>query len=119
MITCDERPDEGPPLRCMTVSEGASVPRTARLVPTKLRPPVVDARIRRRDRVDRLLDEGKRITLVVAPAGYGKTVAVAQWAEHVATPVAWLTIDAHDRPSERFWSYVAAALGAAIPGLGR
>ena len=89
-----------------------------RLAPTKLRPPLVEGRTERRDRIDALLDKGKRITLVVAPAGYGKTVAVAQWAERATAPVAWLTIDAHDRPAERFWRYVAAAFGSAVPTLG-
>jgi ATP/maltotriose-dependent transcriptional regulator MalT len=89
-----------------------------RLAPTKLRPPLVDARIKRRDRIDTLLAGGQQITLVVGPAGYGKTTAVAQWSERVSAPLAWLTIDSHDGTAERFWRYTAAALRSADPMLG-
>jgi LuxR family maltose regulon positive regulatory protein len=83
-----------------------------------LRPPAIAARVQPRPRISALLDGDTRIVAVVGPAGYGKTVAVAQWAETAGIPVAWLTIDPHDRPAARFWRYVAAALSTAVPTLG-
>lgn len=51
-----------------------------------------------------------RLTLVTAPAGFGKTTAVAQWAGQKGLPVAWLSLDGSDNDPVRFWTYVAAAL---------
>ena len=56
--------------------------------------------------------------LVVAPAGFGKTVAVSQWAQDVDQPVAWYTVDEHDRTAARFWRYLAASLGRGDPRIG-
>lgn len=52
------------------------------------------------------------LTLAVAPAGWGKTTLLAQWArdEVGAHPVGWLTLDASDNVSHRFWTYVITAL---------
>jgi LuxR family maltose regulon positive regulatory protein len=90
-----------------------------RLAPTKVRPPAVDERLRRRPRLDEMLDESARISLVVAPAGYGKTIAVAHWVDGRQVPVGWYTIDEQDRPAARFWRYVATAVGRALPKLGQ
>lgn len=73
-----------------------------------------------RPRLTRLLDAGARgpVTLVAAPAGWGKTVLLGAWARaRPDQPVAWYTIEAGDGP--RFWAYVAAALarhGVRVPG---
>ncbi|GFJ84619.1 LuxR family transcriptional regulator [Phytohabitans houttuyneae] len=72
-----------------------------------------------RPRLTRLLDAGARgpVTLVAAPAGWGKTVLLGTWARaQPDLPVAWYTVEAGDGP--RFWTYVGAALGrhgAAVP----
>ena len=52
-----------------------------------------------------------------APAGYGKSVVLADWARHHATEVAWVTLDATDNDPARLWSAVRAALRscAAVP----
>ena len=91
---------------------------TVPLAPTKIRPPVTDERSTRRSRVDTLLDNGARVTLLIAPAGYGKTTAVAQWVQQRSQPVAWFTIDVFDDSPPRFWRYVAAALRRAVPEVG-
>src|SRR5262249_4737334 len=64
------------------------------------------------------LEEGldRGLVLVCAPAGYGKTVAVADWARRGGRPVAWLSLDAGDNDPVRFWRYVVAAVGPARPG---
>ncbi|MFN8028400.1 MAG: LuxR C-terminal-related transcriptional regulator [Acidimicrobiia bacterium] len=62
-----------------------------------------------------------RLTLVSAPAGFGKTTLVTEWAAAVADTdlaVAWVALDAHDDDPVTFWSYVFAAVDVAVPGLG-
>ena len=72
-----------------------------------------------RPRLTRLIDAGARgpVTLVAAPAGWGKTVLLGAWARaQPDQPVAWYTVEAGDGP--RFWAYVGAALargGVAVP----
>lgn len=63
-----------------------------------------------------------RLTLVSAPAGFGKTTLVAQWLHQPAAAqqasVAWLALDNYDDDPNRFWQYVVAALQTAVPHLG-
>jgi LuxR family maltose regulon positive regulatory protein len=66
------------------------------------------------------LDEGfkRKLTLVSAPAGFGKTILLSDWAQNVArpedhrapTPVAWLSLDGGDNDPIRFWGHVLTAL---------
>ena len=58
------------------------------------------------------------LVLVSAPAGYGKTVALAEWARRRRGPAAWLSLDAGDNDPARFWRHVVAALDRARPGIG-
>jgi LuxR family transcriptional regulator, maltose regulon positive regulatory protein len=55
--------------------------------------------------------------LVCAPAGFGKTALLADWARSGARPVAWLGLDAGDNDPARFWRYVVAALDRVQPGI--
>jgi LuxR family maltose regulon positive regulatory protein len=61
----------------------------------------------------RLLDRAAPVTLVCAPAGFGKTLLLADWARSVGA--AWVRVGAEDRDAEVFWSAVLGALGAAVP----
>jgi LuxR family maltose regulon positive regulatory protein len=61
------------------------------------------------------------LTLVSAPAGFGKTTLLTEWL--AAAPgdgrlVAWLSLDERDNDPVLFWSYVVAALQTAVPGVG-
>src|SRR5690348_6554941 len=56
------------------------------------------------------------LTLISAPAGYGKTTLLAEWLDTLAAPAAWLTADAGDRDSQRFVTYLIASLDRAVPG---
>ena len=56
---------------------------------------------------------GQELTLVCAPAGFGKTSLLGDWARHARRPVAWLSLDAGDDDPVRFWRYVVAALDRA------
>lgn len=59
-----------------------------------------------------------RLTLVSAPAGFGKSSALAEWIQHApGIPVAWLSLGAADNDPARFLSYVIAALQKAVPGV--
>lgn len=66
------------------------------------------------------LDEGLRgrLTLISAPAGFGKSVLASQWAAACERPVAWLSLDAGDSDPTRFVAYVIAALQGIAPGAG-
>jgi LuxR family maltose regulon positive regulatory protein len=57
------------------------------------------------------------LTLVCAPAGFGKTSLLAEWASGRPQPVAWLSLDLGDSDPARFWRYVAAALDRLRPGV--
>ncbi len=90
------------------------------LLRAKLRPPVVPEHLVRRPRLLRLLDDAVSapLTLVVAPAGVGKTVLVSSWAAQSTVPTAWLSMDEADRDGRRLWSGVIAALETLRPGCG-
>ena len=81
----------------------------AKLQPPRLPPGVVV----RATLLDRLARPGAALTAIVAPAGYGKTTVAAQLAERLDGPTAWLSLEPADGEPVRFWTYVAAALGAA------
>ena len=57
------------------------------------------------------------MTLVCAPAGFGKTSVLAEWTRIRPQPVAWLSLDHSDSDPARFWRYVAAALDRPRPGI--
>ena len=59
------------------------------------------------------------LTLVAAPAGYGKTTAVRAWCASLDASVAWVTLDAGDNDPVRLWRYVATAVDRVRSGLGR
>ncbi|MDF1522412.1 MAG: hypothetical protein P1P87_06270, partial [Trueperaceae bacterium] len=51
-----------------------------------------------------------RLTVVAAPAGFGKSTLVSAWTARTRLPVAWLSLDADDNDPVRFLSYLTAAL---------
>ena len=87
------------------------------LIAAKLhRPPVRPGAIRRSSLIERLAQETSGpIVSVVAPAGYGKTTLLAQWAERNGQAFAWVSVDEHDNDPKVLLSYVAAALDAVQP----
>ena len=61
--------------------------------------------------VERLLQGAERaLTLISAPAGFGKTTLLAQWLAQSGMPVAWLSLEPEDNDPTRFLSYLIAAL---------
>jgi LuxR family maltose regulon positive regulatory protein len=79
-----------------------------------------------RPRLSERLDRGAEstLTLVSAPAGFGKTTLLAEWlAGWLAAPAgaraaAWLSLDPSDNHPPTFWTYLLAALRTAVPGVG-
>ena len=88
------------------------------LLATKLHVPRPRPGFVPRPRLADRLDEGlgRGLVLVCAPAGYGKTVLLADWARHGGEPAAWLSLDAGDNDPARFWRHAVAALDGPCPG---
>ncbi len=76
----------------------------------------------RRRLVDRLVTASRLpLTVLSAPAGFGKTTLLTEWLAGTAaegTAVAWLSLDRRDNDPVLFWTYLVSALQAAVPGLG-
>ncbi len=82
------------------------------LLSTKLHLPRSHVQLVPRSHLVERLQQGVTgsLTLVSAPAGFGKTTLLAQWLTQSSTPVAWLSLEAEDNDPIRFLSYVIAAL---------
>lgn len=99
---------------------------SVQLLQTKLRPPLAHpVRIARPQLVARLnadlLANGRfsrRLTLISAPAGYGKTTLALDWLADAGLPAAWLSLDEQDNDPLRLLNYLVAAAEQAQPGAG-
>jgi len=81
-----------------------------------LRPLVRPGTIRRSSLPGRLAaDDSHPVVSVVAPAGYGKTTLLSQWAEADSQAFAWVSVDEADNDPRVLLAYVAAALDAVEP----
>ena len=97
-------------------------PKPYEILSTKLEIPCISPRILQRNRLTRLLQNGlgRRITLIVAPTGYGKTTLLSEWVTFLATTnwrTAWVSLDSFDNTPLRLWSYITSALHKAYPKL--
>lgn len=63
--------------------------------------------------------QNHKITLITAPAGYGKTTAVLKWLETVPLPSACLSLDAEDNDAIVFWRYLCAALDSIFSNISK
>ena len=93
------------------------------LVETKLYLPRLRRSLVARPRLSGRLSRGSdaRLTLISAPAGFGKTTVLTTWLSATVTEnrsVAWLSLDESDRQPATFWTYVITALQTAVPGVG-
>jgi LuxR family transcriptional regulator, maltose regulon positive regulatory protein len=107
--------------RSMTTAVEAAAPERDRLLATKLHVPGPRPGFLVRPRLLERLTQGTthEFTLVCAPAGFGKTSLLGDWARRSRQPVAWLSLDGGDGDPARFWRYVAAALDGLRPGVGQ
>ncbi len=91
------------------------------LLATKLHRPQVAPEVVRRDHLVQQLAGGRtyRLTLISAPAGYGKSTAAALWIEQEERPAAWLSLDEHDGALGVFVTYLVAAIRETYIGFGQ
>jgi LuxR family transcriptional regulator, maltose regulon positive regulatory protein len=112
--------------RARRAGEGVDVADEAtvglRLLRSKLTPPQARKGVASRGQLlDRLREgRGRKLTLVCAPAGYGKTTVLAQWceADRDRTPFVWMSADESDSDPVRLWSHLIAGLQAVHPRAG-
>jgi len=91
------------------------------LLKTKTYRPLVRPELVSRPHLMRRMDDGfnSKLTVVSAPAGYGKTTLVSAWAAECKCPVAWLSLDEEDNDPVRFLTYVITAAQTIRPNLGQ
>lgn len=109
-------PDTTPP------SSAASTP-SLHLLTTKISFPLARLHMVPRPRLTQRMHAAiwGPLTLIAAPAGWGKTTLLHAWsaeADRGAWPLAWVSLDASDNDPIRFWTYVIAALNTLHPGVG-
>jgi LuxR family maltose regulon positive regulatory protein len=92
---------------------------TAILV-TKLYVPPPPSKVVLRPRLMERLNEGlhRKLTLISAPAGFGKTTLVSEWVAGCGRPAAWLSLDEGDSDPARFLTYLVAALQTVSKDIG-
>jgi LuxR family transcriptional regulator, maltose regulon positive regulatory protein len=79
--------------------------------------------VSRRQLLKRLNDSFQhKLTLICAPAGFGKTTLLSEWLAQMPHPITWLSLDPGDSDPQRFWRYVIAACqrfqeGVGVPAL--
>jgi LuxR family maltose regulon positive regulatory protein len=87
---------------------------------TKIQIPPQTRHMVRRARLVDALEHGipdHKLVLISAPAGYGKTTLLAQWARTSSLRVAWLSLDEEDNDPDRFFRYLLAAWETVHPGI--
>lgn len=102
----------------------ASAGASPSILSTKLFIPPLGARVIARARIlERIQRERDNpLTLIVAPAGYGKSTVASQWANsrmEAGERVSWLSLDVEENDVTRFLTYLIAAVQSALPGVGQ
>src|SRR5215207_8447360 len=119
--------DPDPHARARKPERGLAARRLPRmthpLMATKLYVPKLRRGLVARPRLLERMGNGAeaRLTLVSAPAGFGKTTVLAAWLYEASAEgrcVAWLSLDAADNEPASFWTYVVTAVQGAVPGVG-
>src|SRR5690242_12965157 len=94
----------------------------APVLATKLYIPPPRPKLVSRPRLIEQLNGGLRraagVTLISAPAGFGKTTLVSEWLAQCGQPAAWLSLDEGDNDPGRFLAYLAAAMQTIAPKVG-
>ena len=93
---------------------------SAPILATKLYVPPPQPKAVLRPRLVERLNEGlhRKLILVSAPAGFGKTTLLSEWVAGCGRPAAWLSLDEGDSDPTRFLSYLVAALQTIAPNIG-
>jgi len=87
------------------------------IISTKLNRPPVPADMVPREALYSRLEEGRQLplSLITAPAGYGKTTLISHWLQTREQPSAWLSLDKEDSDLRVFLSYLVAAARTVVP----
>src|SRR4051794_4219554 len=93
------------------------------LLESKYRVPVGRPDAVARPRLEERLDAVLRVPLTVlsAPAGFGKTTMLTEWLASLVDQrphIGWLSLDARDNDPALFWTYVVATMRTAVEGVG-
>jgi LuxR family maltose regulon positive regulatory protein len=90
------------------------------ILATKLYIPPPQPRVVLRPRLIEQLNESlhRKLTLISAPAGFGKTTLLSEWVAGCELPAAWLSLDEADNDPTRFLAYLVAALQTIAPNIG-
>ena len=90
------------------------------ILATKLYVPASRPKIVLRPRLIEQMNKGlhRKLTLISAPAGFGKSTLVSEWIASCGRPVAWLSLDEGDNDFTRFLTYLIAALQTILPMIG-
>ena len=92
------------------------------ILATKLYIPPPPSKVVARSRLIKQLSEGvttgHKLTLISAPAGFGKSTLVSGWIVSCGRPAAWLSLDENDNDPARFLIYLIGALQTILPNLG-
>src|SRR6266487_4618100 len=90
------------------------------ILATKLYIPRLRPHVVQRPRLIERLNEGlhRKLTLISAPAGFGKSTLVSDWVAVSKRPAAWLSLDEEDSDPARFLTYLVAALKTIAPNIG-
>jgi LuxR family maltose regulon positive regulatory protein len=80
--------------------------------------PSIVPRPRLIERLNEGLSASRKLTLISAPAGFGKTTLASEWVASCGQPVAWLSLDGGDNDPTQFLIYLVAALQTVVPKIG-
>jgi LuxR family transcriptional regulator, maltose regulon positive regulatory protein len=116
-------PTDFPPLNSLTARPAPAAALPANLLATKLFVPPARANLVVRPRLFERVEAGlhQKLTVIAAPAGFGKTTLLSAWratAAGSAKALGWVSLDHADNDPLRFWSYVITALDTLAPGVG-
>src|SRR6187551_3428878 len=100
------------PAEILDAGAVSALPLPQTLASTRLYPPRVRANlVERSSLISRLSeDPNRQLTLICAPAGYGKSTLAVQWAAQMALPTAWVRLEPDDNDPATFFALVLAAL---------
>src|SRR4051794_8313597 len=89
-------------------------------IQSKLEAPVPRRRVSRRELLALCTGSPRKLTLIRAPAGWGKSTLLADWhaLESETRPFAWVALDGDDNDAVRFWTYLIQALRTVDPSPG-
>lgn len=105
-----------PSVSIASVQPNTSTP----LLEPKFNPPRLPPLLVERPRLFNQLGAGlsHKLTLIMAPAGFGKTTLVNQWLARQNKAMAWISLDSSENDPVRFWRYIITACQRLRPGLG-